>query len=109
MWDVTSANEIAEWLINRIRDNGRNRTYQQSAVEDLRSTFGDEWSYENHNGNWAISKAVLKAFRPLKDDHVIWDRSDQSWRVVDDKELAYLREQEERRKEYREQAKSYLR
>ena len=33
---------------------------------------------------------IVEKFGKLKDEHVIWDRSDQSWRVVDDDTLARM-------------------
>ncbi|TFB92787.1 hypothetical protein [Cryobacterium sp. HLT2-28] len=79
--------EIAEWLMNEIRTNGPRRSYQSRLVKAMRDSFGPEWSYKNHNGNQAIDKSVLRHFGTLKDKFVIWDRSDQSWRVVSPEDL----------------------
>jgi hypothetical protein len=42
--------------------------------------FGKEFLHENENGNWAINKDVLAAFRKLTGDSVVWDRSYREWR-----------------------------
>lgn len=93
---MTDKHEIAGWLIAQIRENGQRRTYQSRTVQLIRQTFGEEWSYTNHNGNWAIDTAVLTEFRRIKNDpHIYWDRSDQSWRVLTPDQLSYMREREE--------------
>ncbi|MFF2485262.1 DUF6953 family protein [Microbacterium sp. NPDC058062] len=95
--------DIAQSIIAEIQTNGQRRTYQSRVVRRIREEFGEEWSYKNHNGNWAIDRKVLTALGPLKSEHVIWDRSDQSWRIVTDEQLTMLREREERRRKLREE------
>lgn len=41
---------------------------------DLPSAPGPEFIYENDNGNPAIDKRVLRAFRKASGDTVVWDR-----------------------------------
>jgi hypothetical protein len=101
---MASAEDVAQWLIAAIRSNGTKRSYQQRLVALIRKEFGEEWSYRNKNGNWAIDRGVLSEFGKLKDEHVVWERSDQSWRVVTDEQLARLREIEAKRKQRREEA-----
>ncbi|MGH3690759.1 MAG: DUF6953 family protein [Microbacterium sp.] len=96
---MTEAQDVAQWLIGEIEDNGRKRSYQSVLVRRLREKFGDDWVYKNHNGNMAIDRRVLKAFQPLKSPNVIWERSDQSWRVASDEDLVRIKEREERRAE----------
>lgn len=96
---MTTAEDIAHWLIDQIVANGRRRTYQSGIVRLIRAEYGEEWLYKNANGNPAIDKRILKAFQPLKTPNVIWDSSDQSWRLVDDEELARIREREAIRRE----------
>ncbi|WP_104132664.1 hypothetical protein [Cryobacterium sp. M91] len=79
--------EIAEWLMNEVRTNGPRRSYQSRLVRAMRDKFGQEWAYKNHNGNPAIDKGVLRHFGTLKDEFILWDRSDQSWRVVTPEDL----------------------
>lgn len=91
---MSNATEIARSIIEEIESNGPRRTYQQRVVRRVRDEFGEEWSYKNQNGNWAIHRSVLKAMAPMKDEHIVWDRSDQSWRVVTDEQLERIRERE---------------
>lgn len=69
---------VAEFMINEIIE--KKYAYQEYLVHDIRTKFGDEFVYENENGNLAISKNVLKEFKKLKEENGIeWDRSDKSW------------------------------
>ncbi len=46
----------------------------------VQEKFGEEFVYENENGNLAISKKVLNEFKKLKEDNGIeWDRSERCW------------------------------
>ncbi|NRD26347.1 hypothetical protein [Frigoribacterium sp. VKM Ac-2836] len=98
---MTTAQDIAHWLLEQIQDNGQRRTYQERIVRIIRNDFGEAWSYRNQNGNWAIDRTILREFGKLKSDHLIWDRSDQSWRIVTDDQLDLIRQREERSKERR--------
>lgn len=91
---MSDAAVIAQSIIDEIRANGPRRTYQSRVVRRIRDDFGEEWSYKNHNGNWAIDKKILAALRPFKDESIHWDRGSQSWRVVDAAERAQLAERE---------------
>jgi hypothetical protein len=55
--------------------------YQEVAVADIEKRFGSEVVYTNPNGNLAITKQVLTAFRSLTDGWAVWDRSERAWRV----------------------------
>lgn len=101
---MTTPQDIAQWLMDEIAERGRNRSYQRTLVPKIRERFGEEWLYKNHNGNWAIDRRVLKAFGPLKTENVLWERADQSWRMVDDEELARIRERDAFLKNRREEA-----
>lgn len=101
---VTDAREIAEWIMAQIVERGRNRTYQRRLVPQIRELFGEEWLYKNHNNNWAIDRRVLKEFGPLKTRNVLWERGDQSWRIVEDDELERIHERDALRKQRREDA-----
>lgn len=101
---VTDALEIAQWIMTQIVERGRNRTYQRRLVPQIRELFGEEWLYKNQNNNWAIDRRILKEFGPLKSPNVLWERGDQSWRIVDDEELERLQERDALRKQRREDA-----
>ena len=69
---------VATWMLGEIERDGD--LYQDVAVVDISSKFGDEFTYENDSGNLAISKPVLAAFRKLTNETVVWDRNERIWR-----------------------------
>jgi hypothetical protein len=77
MGDVTP-DAIAEWMLGRL-EQGK-PLYQSDAVSEIAEKFGDEFTYTNDNGNPAIDKRILRAFRKISGDAVVWDRWDFSWR-----------------------------
>lgn len=54
---------------------------QGVAATSIRKIFGEDVTYQNENGNLAISKNVLKVFKKLTGDDFIWDRSDRAWKA----------------------------
>ncbi|MGB2664307.1 MAG: hypothetical protein WAK48_09905 [Candidatus Acidiferrum sp.] len=73
-----TAIEVAEWMREQF-----NETYyleQEIAVYTIAEKFGKEFTYDNENGNPAIRKDVLAAFRKLTKKTVIWERDDLRWR-----------------------------
>lgn len=90
---VTAA-AIGEWLFKKIREASPRHYYQTHAVMHIRTSFGEEWSYKNQNGNWAISKEVLKEFGKLKetDLNIQWDSGSQAWQRLTDEKLQHLLE-----------------
>jgi hypothetical protein len=102
---VTNDVEIAEWLMNEVRSNGARRSYQNRLVRGMKEKFGEACTYKNHNGNPAIDRGILREFGKLKDEHVLWDRSDQSWRVVTPEQLKDINTRNEQRKVKAEETK----
>lgn len=54
--------------------------YQQDVVNDIETRFGATFVYDNESGNPAIDGRVLRAFRELTGDSVVWMRSERLWR-----------------------------
>ena len=54
--------------------------YQETVVYDIASRFGEEFTQINTNGNIAIGKEVLLAFRELSGNSVVWERGERMWR-----------------------------
>lgn len=77
MNDPVSPAEVAAWMAQQVEEHGY--LDQEVAASTIPSKFGDEFVYENDNGNPAISRKVLKAFRTLTQDTVVWDREERSW------------------------------
>lgn len=83
MNDVTPET-IAQWMMSRLEETGH--LYQSDAVQEIAEKFGDEYTYTNDNGNPAIDKRILKAFRIITGDTVIWERWDFCWRKREERD-----------------------
>ena len=75
---MATPREIAEWMLVQL--NQKQRLYPEAVVLDIRSEFGEEFVYTNENGNLAIDRQVLKGFRAITGDDVVWDRTEFMWR-----------------------------
>ena len=81
--DVTPE-AIAQWMASRLDEDKRGRLYQSDAVAEIAKLFGDEYTYTNDNGNPAIDKRILTAFRKITGNAVVWERWDFCWRKRED-------------------------
>jgi hypothetical protein len=52
----------------------------QYIIYEIESRFGDDFVYQNENGNLAIRKQVLAEFRALTPE-AVWSRSEKAWRT----------------------------
>lgn len=77
---------VAAWMLGELRREGV--LYQDWAVGEIEGRFGQSFTYCNANGNPAISRAVLAAFRRLSGDNVVWVRSERCWRSREAWDLA---------------------
>ena len=71
--------DVAKWMRDKIIED--KTMYQENVVSKIRDEFGEEFIYTNENGNPAISKAVLKEFRRLTENLVVWEKSERRWRL----------------------------
>lgn len=78
MTGALAAREVAEWMLKQLDEQVY--LYQESVVYDIYAKFGEEFIYYNENGNLAIDRAVLKEFKKLSGDEVVWCRGDRYWR-----------------------------
>lgn len=74
--------QIAEWMVEEL--NRLKYLYQDTVAFEISKRFGEEFTYINSSGNVAIDKKVLKEFRALTPDSVIWDRGERMWRFRED-------------------------
>lgn len=102
---AVTATVIAEWLFKEIQEAFPRHYYQSNAVRDIRTLFGEEWSYKNKHGNWAISTEVLKEFGKLKetDINIQWDSGSQTWQRLTDEKLQHVLERKAIQKQRREE------
>jgi hypothetical protein len=78
---MPTALEIAHWMLDELTRDGE--LYQEIAVSQIALKFGYEFTYDNENGNLAIRRDVLAAFRILTENSVVWDRENRLWRKRD--------------------------
>ncbi|MGY4403927.1 DUF6953 family protein [Bradyrhizobium sp. USDA 3315] len=76
--DMMTNKDVAEWMIKLMGDS--HWLYQETVVRKIKETYGDEYVYTNDNGNLAISKGVLKEFRKLTAETLVWQRGEKAWR-----------------------------
>jgi hypothetical protein len=74
-----TAKEVADWMLAKITKD--KEVYQEDVVYEIEKKFGREFVYENESGNIAIGKNVLKEFRKLTEDIVVWERGARFWRM----------------------------
>ncbi|MEX5303735.1 DUF6953 family protein [Kocuria sabuli] len=74
---MTTAQIVAEWLIDKIRAEGT--LDQEEAVYLIEQQFGSEWVFDDINGNPAIQQSVLKMFRQVHGGAIQWDNSARCW------------------------------
>lgn len=75
---ATVPGDVATCMMDRLRED--RPLYQDDAAWKIKKQFGDAFVYNNANGNPAIGKDVLKAFRKVTDEDVVWSRSERCWR-----------------------------
>lgn len=97
--EPVDASLVARWLLTQIEGVAPRYAYQRHLVTQIRRAFGAEWSYANANGNWAISKEVLKEFGKLKSPNLQWHSGSQAWQLTSDEELARIVARRERGRE----------
>lgn len=69
---------VAKWMIEQIGE--KRPLYQDHAAWEIKKRFGDAFVYDNENGNPAIQQSVLKKFRGLSGDGIVWSRGERCWR-----------------------------
>jgi Family of unknown function (DUF6953) len=70
--------DVAKWMAERVKEHGE--LHQADVVYEIEERFGSQFVYENENGNQAISRDVLQAFKELTEHDVVWCRGDRYWR-----------------------------
>lgn len=76
-----TAKTVAEWMAAEFHKDGW--LEQEWTASTIAGQFGEEFVYENDNGNLAIHKDVLREFRKLTADTAIWVRGERAWRRRD--------------------------
>ena len=74
---MATTEDVARWMQGKMERDGN--LYQIDAAHDIEAEFGREFVYENERGNLAIERRVLRAFRKLTEDTVVWMRWKRCW------------------------------
>lgn len=69
---------VARWMLEQLQ--AKRELYQEDVVYEIERKFGAQFVYENENGNPAIDRRVLREFRKLTEDTVVWERGERFWR-----------------------------
>ncbi len=72
-----SARDVAEWMLARVKDDGFLPQYLAAAM--IRRDFGEDFVLRTNKHNVAIIVDVLKEFRKLSGDDVVWERGKGRW------------------------------
>ncbi|MEU1624172.1 hypothetical protein ABZ746_02270 [Streptomyces sp. NPDC020096] len=76
----SDAQAAARWMLAQIMDSRSHELWQTDAAEHIKKNFDAHLTYMNANGNLAISKKVLDAFRMISDGTVVWEKGPKCWR-----------------------------
>lgn len=77
-----TADAAAQWMLDEVQRTGW--LYQEHAVSEIERQFGRNLIYERDLGAQCISRDVLKKFRLISDQTVIWSRGEKCWRLRHD-------------------------
>ncbi len=71
--------DVAAWMLAEV--TSQESLWQTDAADEIGRRFGAEFIYENERGTPCISKAVLKEFRKISEDTVVWEKGYRTWRL----------------------------
>ncbi|WP_046225952.1 DUF6953 family protein [Paenibacillus dauci] len=74
---VTTEQQIAEWMVNQIREQGVLK--QEDAIAHVRAQYGEQYLFTSESGNISLDKEIKKAFRKSHGGRVAWDRDGFFW------------------------------
>ena len=74
---MSTPEDVARWMLDELQKAGY--LYQWEAILQIQSRFGDDFTYLNESGNFAIDRRVFRAFRNLTEDTVVWRRTEGCW------------------------------
>jgi len=70
--------DVAVWMAQQLETAPW--LYQETVVYVIRDKFGDGFTYQNSSGNLAIGRGVLKEFKIITGDRVVWEGGAKAWR-----------------------------
>lgn len=82
---TATAEDVALWMKICLDKDGY--LYQDVAVSEIVSRFGEGFTRIKENGNMAIEPPVLAEFKKLTTDQVVWERGQRLWRRREDYDM----------------------
>jgi hypothetical protein len=79
---MVTADDVAKWMVQQIHD--KRFLYQEEVVHKISRKFGESFTHVKPNGNLAISRIVLRAFKQVSRNSVVWERGERMWRARTD-------------------------
>lgn len=76
---MIDANAVASWMVQEVGAHGC--LYQDDVVDHLVKMKAEHLARENADGNLAVGKEVLNAFKKLTETTVVWVKPDLYWRL----------------------------
>jgi hypothetical protein len=73
-----TAADVALWMRQQLEE--QEELHQVDAAWKIAETFGEQFVYNNENGNLAIAPEVLSEFEKVTRLDVVWVRADRYWR-----------------------------
>ncbi len=72
-----SVRDVAEWMLARVKDDGFLPQYLAAAM--IQRDFGEDFVLRIKSHGLSIAADVLKEFRKLSGDDVVWERGERRW------------------------------
>lgn len=69
--------DVAQWMFDEVLNN--DYLEQGAVVGVILKKFGNDFVYQNDNGNLAVEKKVLTEFNNLSGDKVVWLKGEKAW------------------------------
>jgi len=76
---MSTPKDVAKFMFDQIQKD--KILYQREVVGQIEEVFGKDFVYLNDNGNMAVDRKVLAAFRKLCDGSVVWVRGRSYWEL----------------------------
>ncbi|ROS05604.1 hypothetical protein EDC56_1150 [Sinobacterium caligoides] len=82
--EKVTADDVAAWMLGQLE--AKKWLYQEVVVYKIKKEFGEDFVYLNASGNLAIGKDVLKSFKKITENSVVWERGEKAWRKLRENE-----------------------
>lgn len=69
---------VAQWMLDRVQAGP---LYQNYAAQEILSLFGSFYVHENPDAPLTIQQGVLKAFKDISSETVVYDTDKRCWRL----------------------------